>query len=147
MRNVYKTSNKIAREIKSALSETPKILLTATPLQNSLLELYGLVSVIDDHVFGDLASFKVNYSKVSKEQDVFESELGLVEPRQEMFTDLRNRLKPICTRTLRRQVLEYIKYTKRIPLTQDYIPTEQEIELYNGMSGYLQKPRLFALPS
>jgi len=147
LRNVYKTSNKIAREIKDALSDTPKILLTATPLQNSLLELYGLVSVIDDHVFGDLASFKVNYSKVSKEQDVFESELGLVEPRQEMFTDLRNRLKPICTRTLRRQVLEYIKYTKRIPLTQDYIPTEQEIELYNGMSGYLQKPRLFALPS
>jgi ERCC4-related helicase len=147
LRNVYKTSNKIAREIKSALSNTPKILLTATPLQNSLLELYGLVSVIDDHVFGDLTSFKVNYSKVSKEQDVFESELGLVEPRQEMFTDLRNRLKPICTRTLRRQVLEYIKYTKRIPLTQDYIPTEQEIELYNGMSVYLQKPRLFALPS
>ena len=147
LRNVYKTSNKIAREIKNALSEIPKILLTATPLQNSLLELYGLVSVIDDHVFGDLTSFKVNYSKVSKEQDIFESELGLVEPRQEMFTDLRNRLKPICTRTLRRQVLEYIKYTKRIPLTQDYIPTEQEIELYNGMSGYLQKPRLFALPS
>ncbi|MBU4252008.1 MAG: DEAD/DEAH box helicase family protein [Candidatus Omnitrophica bacterium] len=147
LRNVYKTSNKIAKEIKNALSDIPKILLTATPLQNSLLELYGLVSVIDDHVFGDLTSFKVNYSKVSKEQDIFESELGLVEPRQEMFTDLRNRLKPICTRTLRRQVLEYIKYTKRIPLTQDYIPTEQEIELYNGMSGYLQKPRLFALPS
>jgi len=147
LRNVYKTSNKIAREIKNALDGVPKILLTATPLQNSLLELYGLVSVIDDHVFGDLASFKVNYSKVSKEQDIFESELGLIEPRQEMFTDLRNRLKPICTRTLRRQVLEYIKYTKRTPLTQDYVPTEQEIELYNGMSGYLQKPRLFALPS
>lgn len=146
LRNVYKTSNKIAKEIKNALSDTPKILLTATPLQNSLLELYGLVSVIDDHVFGDLTSFKVNYSKVSKEQDIFESELGLVEPKQEMFADLRNRLKPICIRTLRRQVVEYIKYTKRIPLTQDYVPTEQEIELYNGVSSYLQKPRLFALP-
>jgi hypothetical protein len=55
-------------------------------------------------------------------------------------------LKPICTRTLRRQVLEYIKYTKRIPLTQDYVPTEQEIDLYNGMSEYLQRPKLFALP-
>ncbi len=147
LRNVYKTSNKIAREIKNALSEVPKILLTATPLQNSLLELYGLISVIDDHVFGDLTSFKVNYSRVSREQDIYESELGLVEPRQEMFTDLRNRLKPVCIRTLRRQVLEYIKYTKRIPLTQDYIPTEQEIELYNGTSDYLQKPVLFALPS
>lgn len=61
LRNVYKTSNKIAKSIKKALSETPKILLTATPLQNSLLELYGLVSIVDDHVFGDLSSFKVNY--------------------------------------------------------------------------------------
>jgi ERCC4-related helicase len=147
LRNVYKTSNKIAKEIKNTLIEVPKILLTATPLQNSLLELYGLVSVIDEHVFGDLKSFKVNYSRVSREQDIYESELGLIEPRQEMFTELRNRLKPICTRTLRRQVLEYIKYTKRIPLTQDYIPSEQEIELYNRMSEYLQRPVLFALPS
>src|SRR3989339_718407 len=147
LRNVYKSSNKIAKEIKNALSEVPKILLTATPLQNSLLELYGLVSVIDDHLFGDLKSFKAKYARLSREQDIFESELGLVEPKQEMFTDLRNRLKPVCTRTLRRQVLEYIKYTKRIPLTQDYVPTEQETELYNGMSEYLQRPKLFALPS
>ncbi len=147
LRNVYKTSNKIAREIKNTLLEAPKILLTATPLQNSLLELYGLVSVIDEHVFGDLTSFKVNYSRVSREQDIYESELGLVEPKQEMFTELRNRLKSVCTRTLRRQVLEYIKYTKRIPLTQDYIPSEQETDLYNRMSEYLQRPVLFALPS
>ena len=147
LRNVYKTGNKIAREIKNALSEVPKILLTATPLQNSLLELYGLVSVIDGHLFGDLKSFKAKYARVSREQDIYESELGMVEPKQEMFTELRNRLKPVCTRTLRRQVLEYIKYTKRIPLTQDYVPTEQEIELYNGMSEYLQRSILFALPS
>ena len=147
LRNVYKTSNKIAREIKDALSDVPKILLTATPLQNSLLELYGLVSIIDDHHFGDLKSFKAKYARVSREQDIYESELGMVEPRQEMFTELRNRLKPVCTRTLRRQVLEYIKYTKRIPLTEDYVPTEEENQLYNGMSEYLQRPKLFALPT
>ena len=147
LRNVYKTSNKIAREIKDALIDVPKILLTATPLQNSLLELYGLVSIIDDHHFGDLKSFKAKYARVSREQDIYESELGMVEPRQEMFTELRNRLKPVCTRTLRRQVLEYIKYTKRIPLTEDYVPTPEENQLYNGMSEYLQRPKLFALPT
>jgi len=147
LRNVYKSGNKIAKEIKNALSEVPKILLTATPLQNSLLELYGLVSIIDDHVFGDLKSFKANYARVSHEQDINENEVGLVEPKQEMFTELRNRLKPLCTRTLRRQVLEYIKFTKRIALTEDYVPTEQEIELYNGMSEYLQRNRLYALPA
>ena len=146
LRNVYKTSNKIAREIKDALGDVPKILLTATPLQNSLLELYGLVSIIDDHVFGDLKSFKANYARVSREQDIYESEVGLVEPKQEMFVDLRNRLKPVCIRTLRRQVLEYINYTARKPITQDYVPTEQEVELYDGMSEYLQRVKLYALP-
>jgi ERCC4-related helicase len=147
LRNVYKTSNKIAREIKQALADVPKLLLTATPLQNSLLELYGLVSIIDDHVFGDLKSFKANYARVPREQDIYDNELGMVEPKQEMFIDLRNRLKPVCIRTLRRQVLEYINYTERKPITQDYIPTEQEIELYNGMSEYLQRVKLYALPS
>ncbi|HLB59288.1 DEAD/DEAH box helicase [Candidatus Peribacteria bacterium RIFCSPHIGHO2_02_FULL_52_16] len=147
LRNVYKPSNKIAKEIKESLDGVPKILLTATPLQNSLLELYGLVSIIDDHVFGDLKSFKSNYAKVSQVQDINENELGLIEPKQEMFVDLRNRLKTVCIRTLRRQVLEYIKYTKRIPLTQDYIPSEEEIELYNEMTEYLQRPKLYALPA
>ena len=42
LRNVYKPSNVIANTLKQALKDTPKLLLTATPLQNSLLELYGL---------------------------------------------------------------------------------------------------------
>lgn len=146
LRNVYKSSNVIAREIKSAIQDYPKLLLTATPLQNSLLELYGLTSIIDDHVFGDLNSFKANYAKVSREQDIYENEDGVIEPRKEMFEDLRNRLKTICIRTLRRQVLEYINYRDRKPMTQDYVPTEQEIELYDKMSEYLQRPRLYALP-
>src|SRR5208283_4252771 len=52
LRNVFKKSSKIARTIAESLGGTPKLLLTATPLQNSLMELYGLVSVVDDHVFG-----------------------------------------------------------------------------------------------
>jgi hypothetical protein len=147
LRNVYKPSNKIAKDIKEALENVPKILLTATPLQNSLLELYGLVSIIDDHIFGDLKSFKSQYARVSQVQDIYENELGMVEPKQEMFLDLRNRLKTVCNRTLRKQVLEYIKYTKRIPLTQDYIPSEKEIELYDEMTDYLQRPKLYALPA
>lgn len=146
LRNVYKTSSKIARVIKDAVQEYPKLLLTATPLQNSLLELYGLTSIIDDHIFGDLNSFKANYAKVSREQDISLDEMAVTVLSQDMFADLRNRLKPICIRTLRRQVLEYINYRDRKPITQDYIPTEQEIALYDGMSEYLQRPNLYALP-
>lgn len=163
LRNVYKKGNKIAREIKNALQDFPKILLTATPLQNSLLELYGLVSIVDEHVFGDLDSFKARYARVPRVHDIYETEAGKIKTEQEllleeynslkfgqgyeMFTELRNRLKPVCTRTLRRQVKEYINYTNRTPLTQDYVPTEPEIALYNHMSEYLQRPILFALPS
>ncbi|MBN1548044.1 MAG: DEAD/DEAH box helicase [Syntrophaceae bacterium] len=132
LRNVYKPTNKIANTIKDAVALSPKILLTATPLQNTLLELYGLVSVIDDYAFGDLKSFKSQFSRLTGEDN---------------FDDLKGRLKPICQRTLRRQVLEYIKYTNRIPITQEFYPTENEQKLYNLVSDYLQSPNLYALPA
>src|SRR3990172_1249749 len=61
LRNVYKPSSKIALAIKEAVAPYPKVLLTATPLQNSLLELYGLVSVIDDYAFGALPSYRSRF--------------------------------------------------------------------------------------
>jgi SNF2 family DNA or RNA helicase len=61
LRNVYKPTNIIANTLKLALANAPKLLLTATPLQNSLLELFGLVSFIDEHCFGDLQSFKEQF--------------------------------------------------------------------------------------
>ena len=90
LRNVYKPSNKIANAIKQAISRAPKVLLTATPLQNTLLELYGLVSIVDEYTFGDVKSFKSQFSRLNGESE---------------FTDLKERLKTVCQRTLRRQVL------------------------------------------
>jgi superfamily II DNA or RNA helicase len=134
LRNVYKASNKIAASIKQSLTTVPKILLTATPLQNSLLELYGLVSIIDDYAFGDLKSFKAQYSRVNSQVDATQ------------FQDLKDRLKPICQRTLRRQVLEYIQYTNRIALVEEFYPSDAEQELYDLVSAYLQQDQLYALP-
>lgn len=132
LRNVYKTTNKVGKAIKDALPDSPKILLTATPLQNSLLELYGLVSIIDEHIFGDLKSFKGQF--ISTQDD-------------ENYQALKNRLKTVCQRTLRRQVLEYIKYTNRIALTQEFYPGEDEQRLYDLVSDYLQRDTLYALPN
>lgn len=131
LRNVYKTSNRIANSIKQSVAHAPKILLTATPLQNSLLELYGLVSIIDDYTFGDIKSFKSQYSRINDEIS---------------YEELKTRLKPICIRTLRRQVLEYIRYTNRIPITQEFYPTEEEQRLYDYVTSYLQTEKLYALP-
>ncbi len=132
LRNIYKGTNRTATAIAEATSHAPKILLTATPLQNSLMELYGLVSVIDPHVFGDANSFREQFVKSTNE---IQRNIGL-----------KDRLKPICTRTLRKQVLEYVRFTQRIPITQDFIPTDAEHELYELVSAYLQRPTLFALP-
>ncbi len=61
LRNVYKPSNVISNSLKRAFGSSNKLLLTATPLQNSLLELYGLVSFIDEHTFGDVRSFREQF--------------------------------------------------------------------------------------
>lgn len=130
LRNVYKKSNKTAVKIKGSLLERNKILLTATPLQNSLLELYGLVSIIDDYAFGDLASFKTQYAKTTDAS----------------FSELKSRLKPLCIRTLRKQVQQYVNYTKRHAILEEFESSKLEWELYLGVSDYLNKEKLYALP-
>ncbi len=132
LRNVYKPSNIIANVLKQALAEKNKLLLTATPLQNSLLELFGLVSFIDEHAFGDLKSFRDQFANLTQEQ---------------VFKALKERLKPICHRTLRRQVTAYVPYTKRLPLVEEFTPEESEDQLYALVSDYLRRDNLIALPA
>ncbi len=132
LRNVYKPSNVIANTLKLALAGRDKLLLTATPLQNSLLELFGLVSFIDEHTFGDLQSFREQFAHLEQDQT---------------FATLKARLKPICHRTLRRQVTAYIPFTRRLPLVEEFIPEQGEDLLYEHVSEYLRRPNLQALPS
>jgi len=132
LRNVYKPSNVIANTLKQALAGKHKLLLTATPLQNSLLELFGLVSFIDEHSFGDLKSFREQFANLEQER---------------VFQTLKARLKPVCHRTLRRQVTAYIPYTKRLPLVEEFTPEESEDRLYQLVSEYLQRDKLQALPA
>lgn len=132
LRNVYKVGNKMASAIASVIADVPKLLLTATPLQNSLLELYGLVSIIDPHVFGDITSFKEQYIR------------GVNENLRNLR--LKERIRPFCQRTLRKQVLEYIKFTQRVAMTEEFVPSDDEHRLYEQVSAYLQREKLNALP-
>jgi superfamily II DNA or RNA helicase len=132
LRNVYKTSNVIAKTLKDALAHVhSKVLLTATPLQNSLLELYGLVSMIDDRVFGDIDSFRSQFT---------------AQPREQAFAALRTRLASVCKRTLRRQVQQYVPYTARRAIVEEFTPSTEERELSNLVADYLRRPNLKALP-
>lgn len=132
LRNVYKPTNKIGNSLRNILWNRKKVLLTATPLQNSILELYGLVSIIDDYVFGDLKSFKSRFNHQLNDDD---------------FRELKNRLKPVCKRTLRRQVIQYINYTARKAVCEDFYPSKQEQQLYDNVTDYLRRPKLYALPN
>ncbi len=132
LRDAYKTNNVTGNKLKIALSGRKKLLLTATPLENNLMELYGLASIIDDHVFGDAKTFREMYVAVSN-PDI-------------RNRSLRARLQPFCKRTLRSQVSEYVKYTERIAILREYASTPNEERLYNDISDYLQIDKLYALP-
>ena len=132
LRNVYKPENKTGNKLKQALNKHKKILLTATPLQNNLMELYGLISLIDERVFSSARGFKEKYIN-AKESTV-----------SRHF--LKEKLTPLCLRTLRKQVTEYVSYTKRLAILTEYDPTAEEEELYNKISEYLRSPKLYALP-
>ena len=128
LRNVYRKDGSVrAKRLRDATRPYFKVLLTATPLQNSLMELYGLVSVLDEHHFGDEDSFRSQYMSASS------ARTGLLM--------LRKRLEPICKRTLRRQVQQagLIRYTERCPLTLHFEPSQKEMDLYNAVSAYLQR--------
>ena len=128
LRNVYKKGgSQRAKELKAALQEPFKILLTATPLQNSLMELYGIVSVIDDEHFGGEHAFKAQYSGASANTSALDV--------------LKERLAPICHRTLRKQVQKagHINFKRRNARTFTFDPSADELTLYNSLSAFLQR--------
>lgn len=136
LRNIYKKNGAVtAKKLDQALLGRKKVLLSATPLQNNLQELYGLVSVIDPHFFGSLDSFRSRYCKPKLE----DAELAL----------LRSRLSKVCHRSLRRQVQQEggINFTRRYSITEDFRPSDQELELYEQFSSYLQDPNILAIKS
>jgi SNF2 family DNA or RNA helicase len=129
LRNAYRESNKIGQGLRWATEDCRKLLLTATPLQNSLLELYGLSTLLDEHLFGDLNAFRSQYMNAGGDLD-----------------GLRQRLSGFCRRTLRNQVSEYIRYTERRAITQPFHPTDDEHLLYEAVSAFLQRENSYAIP-
>ena len=129
LRNAYRPSNRIGQGIRWALEDRKKILLTATPLQNSLLELYGLSTLIDDLIFGDPSAFRSQYMNAGANVE-----------------ELRQRLAGFCKRTLRQDVTEYVSYTKRRPITRPFKPTDDEQKFYEAVSAFLQREESYAIP-
>lgn len=132
LRNYYlgpskaKQATAIAEIIRTS---NKTLLLTATPLQNKLEELYGLVSVFDPKYFYSIDAFKERYIK--NRDDV-------------MYDDLSERVAQISKRTLRRDAAKYIKFTKREPITATFESAPEEQHLYDLVNKYLQRETLYA---
>ncbi len=132
LRNAYRRDHRTGQSLRKALRRCPKLLLTATPLQNDLMELLGLACFIDDALLGSEDAFRLQYAT---------GELT-----EEKAADLKARLAPVVVRTLRRQVKEYVKFTARRSLVEDFAPTPREQELYERVSDYLRRDDSFAIP-
>ncbi len=129
LRNAYRPSNRMGQRLRWALDGRRKLLLTATPLQNSLLELFGLSTLIDDHLFGDRTAFQAQFGGQNGDH-----------------AELRRRLTTFTQRTLRNQVLEYVRYTQRRALTQPFRPSDEEQRLYEAVSEFLARDGTFSIP-
>lgn len=127
LRNLNGT--KRAKRLFGLSGGIPKILLTATPLQNSLIDLYGLVSFIDPRIFGSEKVFRQRYIK------------------DEDYDDLKRELTPVLYRTLRKDVADYMHFVKRICKTVDFELSQDEIELYERVNLFLKKDVLYSIPT
>jgi superfamily II DNA or RNA helicase len=132
LRNAWRPDHKTGQALRRALRRCPKLLLTATPLQNDLSELLGLTSFIDDALLGSEESFRLQY--------------GSGELTEEKARDLRARLGSVVVRTLRRQVREYVRFTARRSLVEDFTPSPEEQELYRRVSDWLRREDSLAIP-
>ena len=122
-------STKRAKRLYALSGGMPKILLTATPLQNSLMDLYGLISFIDPRIFGSEQVFRQRYMK------------------DEDYDDLKRELTPVLYRTLRKDVADYMHFVKRICRTVDFELSPDEIELYERVNLFLKRDVLYSIPA
>lgn len=128
MRNVFH-GTKRARRLYDCARNIPKILLTATPLQNSLTDLHGLASFIDDRIFGTEKAFNAQYSENGN------------------YDELKQNLLPILYRTLRKDVSKYMNFANRECRTFDFELSIDEMTLYAQVNKFLKRENLYCLPN
>jgi adenine-specific DNA-methyltransferase len=118
-------------------NQTPVLLLTATPIQNSLAELWGLVQYVDPDttLLGDLATFREVFCGDDDRQLAKGQEY-----------ELRSRLRSVLQRTLRRQAQEFLDkpFVERHARQFEYAMSARERSLYDDVTRYLLEPGIVA---
>ncbi len=128
---------RVADRVRGFLRESPVLLLTATPIQNNLTELWGLVQYVEPTgtLLGNLRTFR----------DVFcDGDDRLLVQGQD--NELRRRIETVVKRTLRRQAQEFLEqpFVGRRAQIFDYAMSAEEKSLYDDVTTYLLEPQLQA---
>lgn len=127
LRNVFH-GTKRAKNLYDRTKGIPKVLLTATPLQNSLSDLYGLISFIDPKIFGSERVFNRRFIE------------------REDYQELKRELRPVLYRTLRKDVAKYMAFKKRECVTVDFGLSDEEKNLYDLVNRFLKRQTLYSIP-
>jgi hypothetical protein len=127
----------MAHRVRSFLRSAPVLLLTATPMQNSLVELWGLVQYVEPTgtLLGDIETFRRVFCPTDDR---------VLNPGQEH--ELQRRLAMVLQRTLRRQAQEFLDrpFTQRRCRLYEYKMSDDERSLYEDVTDYLLRPSLYA---
>jgi adenine-specific DNA-methyltransferase len=131
------TEARMADRVRGFLRRSPVLLLTATPIQNNLTELWGLVQYVEPTgtLLGNLRTFR----------DVFcDGDDRKLVPGQDH--ELRSRIATVVQRTLRRQAQDFLErpFVARRAQIFEYTMTAREKSLYDDVTAYLLEPQIFA---
>lgn len=125
----YQEENKQAKALDRIAGTSFRLLLTATPIEKNIMDLYGLIWFIDKSVLPEPELFLHRYLR-----------------KPENYPELAERVSKFCFRTLRSQAKQFAKIPERILITDEYEISEQEQALYDALEKYINQPEKKAFP-
>ena len=103
-------------------------LLSATPVQNSIQELYNMIEIVKAGHLGSWKNFVTTYTTDKKARVINPS----------YRSELQNMLQEVIIRTTRDEVKTYLQFTDRIPKTHFLKSTEAESTLYQTATDFIK---------
>lgn len=129
--NIFRgaAGSKQAKILKEFSKNIFKILLTGTPIEKNIMDLYSLIYFIDEDLLPDADTYMKRYLRCP-----------------ENYPELAEKVSKYCFRTLRSQAKRYAKIPERKHITLEYEGSVEEKKLCELINLYIEKPDKKAFP-